>query len=79
MVLFIVNCYELKVWLETLRYYPPPLFIINRKASEDVDIDGLGIEKDWIVEAPIWQIHHSERYWSDPWTFDPERFSSTKR
>ncbi|XP_015781214.1 cytochrome P450 3A18-like [Tetranychus urticae] len=63
------------VWLESLRYYPPPISVVNRQASQTVNIEGLTIEKGWVVEAPVWQIHHSDVYWTDPWLFDPERFS----
>jgi cytochrome P450 len=31
-----------------------------------------------MVEVQQWSINHSEDNWADPWTFNPDRFLSSK-
>jgi len=31
------------------------------------------------IMLPQWGVHRSERYWDDPESFDPERFSHDRR
>ncbi|XP_038067044.1 cytochrome P450 3A24-like [Patiria miniata] len=59
---------------ETLRMYPPLAFL-NRVCNETVCCDGLVIEKDIHVLICVWNLHHSEEYWNNPYKCDPERFS----
>jgi cytochrome P450 len=58
---------------EAMRIFPPA-WIIPRTAIEDDDIDGHRIPRGATVMIPIHAIHHDERYWPDPETFDPTRF-----
>jgi cytochrome P450 len=50
------------------------VWIIAREAVEDDVIDGHHIRPGTTVLIPIHHIHHDERWWPDPETFDPTRF-----
>jgi cytochrome P450 len=59
---------------ETLRRYPP-LPIIPRVATEDVEFAGYRIAaKSMVVLSPI-HTHHMPEWWDEPVKFDPDRFS----
>jgi cytochrome P450 len=63
------------VWNESLRLYPPVVGFVSRITSEDTVINGLFIEKNTSVQAPVWRIQHNPNIWSNPYDFNPERFS----
>jgi cytochrome P450 len=50
------------------------VWIIAREAIEDDVVDGHHIRPGTTVLIPIHHIHHDERWWPDPETFDPTRF-----
>ena len=58
---------------ESQRYYSA-VWMIGREAVEDDDIDGHHIRQGTTVLVPVHAIHHDERWWPDPETFDPTRF-----
>ena len=58
---------------ESQRYFSA-VWMIGRKAIEDDDFDGHHIRQGTTVLIPVHQIHHDERWWPDPETFDPTRF-----
>jgi cytochrome P450 len=59
---------------ETLRRYPP-LPVIPRIATAEVEFEGFRIpEGAMVVVAPI-VTHHLSEWWDEPERFDPERFS----
>jgi cytochrome P450 len=58
---------------ESQRYYSA-VWIIAREAIEDDIVDGHHIRPGTTVLIPIHHIHHDERWWPDPETFDPNRF-----
>ena len=59
---------------ETLRRYPP-LPIIPRVATQEVECTGYRIAADtMVVLAPI-HTHHMSEWWDEPRKFDPDRFS----
>lgn len=64
---------------ETLRINPPSGISskVCTSATELTDYEGntVPIEKGMIVQIPIYCFHHDERVYSDPETFDPDRFS----
>ena len=66
-----------KVINETLRYYPAAS-ATTRQAVEDDIIGGYRIRKDEQIFINIRGLHFDERYWDNPETFDPERFSAEK-
>jgi cytochrome P450 len=59
---------------ESLRLYPPA-GIIGREAIEEDDIGGYDIHVGDQVLISIWALHHDERFFDDPWSFDPSRWS----
>jgi cytochrome P450 len=59
---------------ESQRYYSA-VWIIARDAVENDVIDGHHIRPGTTVLIPIHHIHHDERWWPDPATFDPTRFT----
>jgi cytochrome P450 len=58
---------------EAMRFYPPA-WSIPRVAIADDEIAGQRIPKGSSVIIPIHGIHHDERFWPEPETYDPERF-----
>jgi cytochrome P450 len=50
------------------------VWIIAREAIEDDVVDGHHIRPGTTVLIPIHHIHHDQRWWPDPETFDPTRF-----
>lgn len=63
-----------RVIFEALRIYPPS-WITDRIAKEDDEIGGFFIPKGARVIPFIYGLHHSEKLWSNPEVFDPERFT----
>ncbi len=59
---------------ETLRRYPP-LPIIPRVATEEVEFEGYRIPQGTMVVLSPIHTHHMDAWWDDPGRFDPERFS----
>jgi cytochrome P450 len=57
-----------------MRFYPPAWSIPRTAVADDV-IDGHRIPKGSTVIIPVHAIHHDERFWPDPETFDPSRFA----
>jgi cytochrome P450 len=53
----------------------PPVWVFSRVAIEDVEIGGYHIEKGSVVAPFTYALHHDPRWWENPETFDPERFS----
>jgi cytochrome P450 len=58
---------------ESMRFMPPA-WVVPRTATRDDYIDGHKVPKGATVIIPIHAIHHDERFWPEPETFDPERF-----
>jgi cytochrome P450 len=58
---------------EAMRLFPPA-WSIPRTAIRDDVIDGHRIPRGATVIIPVHAIHHDERWWPDPETFDPTRF-----
>jgi cytochrome P450 len=64
---------------ESLRLYPEPPLLIRRCREEDELPKGAGREATVIrgmdLFLAIYNIHRDERFWPNPNTFDPERFT----
>ena len=57
-----------------------PLDILSfRWAAEERTICGKVIPRQCAVAAAVWVLHHDPRFWTNPWTFDPERFAPENR
>jgi cytochrome P450 family 97 subfamily B polypeptide 3 len=77
------NVKELKnvrlVIAETLRMYPQPPLLIRRCRTEDHVPAGAGREATVIrgmdIFIPLYNIHRDERFWPNPDSFDPDRFT----
>jgi cytochrome P450 len=65
--------YTRQVIQESMRLYPPVPSIV-RTAMEDVTIGEHRIPRFSPVTIPIYAIHRHRDVWSDPDTFDPDRF-----
>jgi len=50
---------------------------VAHRAMKDVEVEGYMIPKDTVIFADIYNIHHNNRIWGDPWVFRPERFLSS--
>jgi cytochrome P450 len=59
---------------EALRLYPP-FWMVDRTAVADDRAGDLAIPRGSTVIVFVYGAHHAPRYWQDPETFDPERFS----
>jgi cytochrome P450 len=64
-----------RVIRESLRLYPPA-WAIGRRATQDLQIGKTTIPKGAIVLACQWAVHRSERYYSNPAQFDPDRWTA---
>jgi len=58
---------------EVLRLYPP-VFQVNRETGREVTIKGIRIPAKTRVTMPIDLIHRHPDYWSNPDSFQPERW-----
>ena len=58
---------------ETLRLYPP-VPLLTRQSSADVEIDGNRIRKGDLVLVVPWLLHRNRKYWPRPDHFMPDRF-----
>ena len=61
-------CFE-----EAMRVFPPAWLVPRVCVKEDV-IDGHRIKRGSTILIPIHALHHDERFWPQPETFDPTRF-----
>lgn len=60
---------------EALRHHAPAVKI-TRMASQEYKVGSTGITvyPGQQVDIPIYAIHHDEKYYPNPFKFDPERF-----
>src|SRR5271165_2850457 len=63
-----------QVMQEALRLYPP-FWMVDRMALSDDRAGDLVIPRGSTVVVFIYGVHHSPRYWPNPDSFDPERFT----
>ena len=65
---------------ETLRLLPSAT-AIERRSLEDYTFqkNGIFIPKTTSIMLPIWNMHHDQRFWTDPMKFEPERFLPENR
>lgn len=69
--------YLVAIIKESMRLYPA-FPVLSRKACVNDSIGDHFIPKDTNVVIPIFVIQRSEEFWSDPLTFNPERFYDGK-
>lgn len=58
---------------EAMRLYPP-VFLLFRETSEEIEVDGRKIPKGVWVAIVIYFLHHNPNVWPNPDVFDPLRF-----
>ncbi|CAF1552887.1 unnamed protein product [Didymodactylos carnosus] len=70
--------YTEAVLKESLRLHPPVANIVRTAIEDNTIIDQNGkqihIKKGTDILLNFFMLHHSEKYWTNPWTFDPRRF-----
>lgn len=62
------------VVMETLRYISHVPLLVLHANSQSIKIGGYSVAKDTVIIPNSWTMHHSEKYWDDPFSFKPERF-----
>jgi cytochrome P450 len=63
-----------QIFEETLRLYPPVWFF-GREALEDIQLPAVTIRKGDSAGISLFILHRDPRWWKDPLSFVPERFS----
>lgn len=65
---------------EIFRKYSSTVALM-RVATQDYTVPGesLVIEKGQKIVLPMYSIHHDQKYYPNPNTFDPERFSTEEK
>ncbi len=63
-----------KVVLESMRLYPPA-DVLGREAVADCTIGNVRVRKGTSIFMSQWVMHHDLRYFKDPGTFDPGRWT----
>lgn len=66
--------YHEQVIKEAMRLYPP-VAIIDRVATQDIDIGDALVKKGDFTFSLIYIMHRHKLLWENPERFDPERFS----
>jgi len=70
--------YTEMVLAESMRLYPPA-WAMGRQPLNDYQIDKVTVPAGAIVFMSPFVMHHDERYYPDPFTFDPERWTAELR
>uniref|UniRef100_A0A7N0SYN8 Cytochrome P450 n=1 Tax=Kalanchoe fedtschenkoi TaxID=63787 RepID=A0A7N0SYN8_KALFE len=63
---------------ETLRLHPPIPFLVPRRAMRDTKFLNYDIPENTQVFVNTWAIGRDPEIWTDPDTFDPERFIGSR-
>lgn len=66
--------YTSQVFDEAMRLYPP-VYVMARKACEDVTIGDWSLPAGSEVVMWLWHTHRDPRWFPEPWEFRPERFT----
>lgn len=66
--------YTRKVFLESLRLYPPAWVIPRYSVKEEV-VDGYTLPANALLLVSPYLVHRTPEVWPEPERFDPERFS----
>jgi len=62
-----------RVIQESMRLYPP-VYVIFRQPTRDVELGGYRVPKGASVMLPQWAVHRSPDFWDEPDQFDPDRW-----
>jgi cytochrome P450 len=69
--------YTEQIIKETLRLYPP-IHVGNRRAGQDLTIQGYDVPRDTRVMYSIFLSHRDKDHWRNPAEFCPERFDRSQ-
>jgi cytochrome P450 len=61
------------VLTEAMRVYPP-VYLIGREATQDLELEGYRVKKGYTVFMSQWVNHHDARYFPNPDEFQPDRW-----
>ena len=61
------------VLTEAMRVYPP-VYLIGREATCDLELGGYRVKKGYTIFMSQWSSHRDPRYFPDPEAFKPERW-----
>ena len=70
---FVKQCIE-----EALRLYPP-VYVIDRVATEDDTFEDISLPKGTMVLMSIYELHRYGHFWNRPLEYDPNRFKGTDK
>lgn len=70
--------YMTKVIKEALRMYPPVPYGPFKVTTQDTVLAGYKVPKDTVIMIDFFAMHYTEKYWPDPYKFDPSRFDDEK-
>lgn len=59
---------------ETLRYSSLAPLLLPHMTIRDTSLEGYNIPKDTMVFVNSWELHHDNKFWDNPYDFDPTRF-----
>lgn len=62
---------------EAMRLYPP-VYSVLRESIEEAELDGYPIPSGSLVMLPQWGVQRDARWYDDPETFDPDRWSDKR-
>ena len=65
-----------RVIQESMRLYPP-VYVIFRQPTTDVELGGYRIPEGSSVMLPQWAVHRSPDWWENPEQFDPDRWQGS--
>ncbi|PXX28881.1 cytochrome P450 [Arenibacter sp. ARW7G5Y1] len=70
---FVKQCIE-----EALRLYPP-VYVIDRVATEDDTFEDISLPKGTMVLMSIYELHRYGHFWNRPLEYDPNRFKEADK
>jgi cytochrome P450 len=65
--------YVERVLAESMRLYPPA-WNLGRQSVADYTVKGYTLPAGSLFAVSTWVTHHDERWWPDPFRFDPDRW-----
>lgn len=69
--------YTERVLSEAMRLYPP-VYLMVREPQEPVELAGYQIPSGSTVMLSQWTVHRDPRWYDDPETFDPDRWTNER-